>query len=229
MKSLSEVQNQINTPSGMSKAELLPTVNLLIVAGSETTATLLSATSYFILTNPSCLSRLQAEVRNAFKTEEEIKIASVNSLSYILAILNEVLRLYPPSPTSFNRLTPPGGCQIAGKFVTGNTSVAVNQWAANHSPTNFVRADEFIPERWMGGDEFAGDNRRAVQPFSVGRRDCIGRNLAYAEMRLVLARLVWNFDMELAEASRDWMKNLRVFLVYEKRPLMIHLKPVVRG
>ncbi|TVY33841.1 Cytochrome P450 monooxygenase [Lachnellula subtilissima] len=226
---LSEVQNQINKPSGMSKAELLPTVNLLIVAGSETTANLLSATSYFILTNPSCLSNLQAEVRNAFKTEEEINIVSVNSLSYMLAILNEVLRLYPPSPTSFNRLTPLGGCQIAGKFVPGNTSVAVNQWAANHSATNFVRADEFIPERWMGADEFAVDNRRAVQPFSVGRRGCIGRNLAYAEMRLILARLVWNFDVELAEESRDWMKNPRVFLVYEKRPLLVHLKPVIRG
>ncbi|TVY35570.1 Cytochrome P450 monooxygenase [Lachnellula occidentalis] len=226
---LSEVQKQFNTPSGMTKAELLPTVSLLIVAGSETTATLLSATSYFILTNPSRLSRLQTEVRNAFKTEEEINIVSVNSLSYMLAILNEVMRLYPPSPASFNRLTPPAGCQIAGKFVPGNTSVAVNQWSANHSPTNFVRADEFIPERWMGGDEFAGDNRRAVQPFSVGRRDCIGRNLAYAEMRLILARLVWNFDMELAEESRGWMKDLRVFLVYEKRPLMVHLKPVVRA
>ncbi|TVY90945.1 Averantin hydroxylase [Lachnellula willkommii] len=231
---LSEVQKQFNTPSGMTKTELLPTASTLIMAGSETTATLLSATSYLILTHPSSLSKLQAEVRNAFKTEEEINIVSVNSLSYMLAILNEALRLYPPSPASFNRVTPAAGCQIAGRFVPGNTSVAVNQWSANHSPTNFVRPDEFVPERWMGGDgdgdgEFAGDSRRAVQPFGVGRRDCIGRNLAYAEMRLILARLVWNFDMETAGESRGWMENLRIFLVYEKRPLMVHLKPVVRG
>lgn len=218
----------------MAKSELLPTVSTLIIAGSETTATLLSATTYFILTHPSSLAKLQAEVRNAFQNEEEINIVSVNSLSYMLAVLNEVLRLYPPSPSSFNRVTPAAGCHIAGRFVPGNTNVAVNQWSANHSPSNFVRPDEFVPERWMGGEgdvdgEFAGDNRRVVQPFSVGRRDCIGRNLAYAEMRLILAQLVWNFDMELAGESRGWMENLRVFLVYEKRPLMVHLKPVVRG
>ncbi|TVY51126.1 Averantin hydroxylase [Lachnellula cervina] len=234
MKNLSEVQKQFNTPSGMAKSELLPTVSTLIIAGSETTATLLSATTYFILTHPSSLAKLQAEVRNAFQNEEEINIVSVNSLSYMLAVLNEVLRLYPPSPSSFNRVTPAAGCHIAGRFVPGNTNVAVNQWSANHSPSNFVRPDEFVPERWMGGDgdvdgEFAGDSRRVVQPFSVGRRDCIGRNLAYAEMRLVLAQLVWNFDMELAGESRGWMENLRIFLVYEKRPLMVHLKPVVRG
>lgn len=53
---------------------------------------------------------------------------------------------------------------------------------------------EFSPERWMGDPRFANDNFKARQPFSVGPANCIGKNLAYAEMRLLLANLVWHFD-----------------------------------
>jgi cytochrome P450 len=229
MDSLSEAQTRLNTPSGMTIPELLPTVGLLIVAGSETTANLLSAVSYFLLTHPPSFSKLKAEVRNAFTSEHQINIVTVNSLKYMLAVLDEALRLHPPSPASFNRVTPPSGCDIAGRFVPGNTIVAVNQWSASHSPMNFNRVDEFLPERWMGGDEFVGDRKKVVQPFSVGPRNCIGQNLANAEMRLILARLVWKFDMELAKESRNWMKDQKIWLTYEKRLLTVNLKPVVEG
>lgn len=86
-------------------------------------------------------------------------------------------------------------------------------------------------ERWLGDEEFEEDNRKMVQPFSVGPRNCIGRNLAMAEMRVLVARLVWGFDMELVEESKGWgiPGRQRIFLVYEKPPLMVRLKPVVRG
>lgn len=105
--------------------------------------------------------------------------------------------------------------------------MGINHWSAFRSPANFERADEYLPERWLG-EEWEGDRRKACQPFSVGRRNCIGMNLAYAEMRVILARLVWGFDMELAEGSEGWFGELRVWLTYEKVPLMVKLRPVVR-
>lgn len=200
----------------------------MIVAGSETTATLLSGVTFYLLSNPQALAKITAEVRNSFKSEAEITITNANSLTYTLAVLNEALRIYPPTASTLPRLIPSHGCQIAGQYIPGNTAVGVNQWSAFHSPSNFKDPFKFIPERWMGEPEFENDNRKVVNPFSVGPRNCIGRNLAYAEMRVVLARMIWNFDMELCEESRKWNEDQKVFLVYQKPPLMVKLKPVVR-
>lgn len=51
-------------------------------------------------------------------------------------------------------------------------------------------------------------------------------SLAYAEMRMILARVIYNFDLEIAEESRGWMEKQRIFLFWEKGPLHVHLKPV---
>lgn len=51
--------------------------------------------------------------------------------------------------------------------------------------------------RWLEDAEYVDDAREVFQPFSMGQRNCIGQSLAWAEMKLILARLVWTFDLEL--------------------------------
>lgn len=108
----------------------------------------------------------------------------------------------------------------------GGTWVGVPQLAANHSPSNFVEPDNFIPERYLEKHDsrFDGDNKAVVQPFSTGPRNCIGKNLARAEMRLILAKMVWHFDMELVDKRSDWTKQ-SIYGLWDKNPLMIKLKP----
>lgn len=53
-------------------------------------------------------------------------------------------------------------------------------------------------------------------------------SLAYAEMRLILAKLLWNFDVELCEESKNWATEQKVFILWEKGPLMVRLKKVSR-
>lgn len=74
---------------------------------------------------------------------------------------------------------------------------------------NFHRPDDFVPERWLPNkdpySEFADDDRAACQPFSLGTRNCIGKKLAYAEMRLILAKLLYHFDLSAGgELDADW-------------------------
>jgi uncharacterized protein YybS (DUF2232 family) len=69
---------------------------ILVLAGSETTATTLAGATYLILTHPDVLEKLKREVRSTFKEVSQININSVNNLTYMLAILNEALRMYPP-------------------------------------------------------------------------------------------------------------------------------------
>lgn len=54
----------------------------------------------------------------------------------------------------------------------------------------------------------------------------LSSSLAYAEMRLILARVIFNFDMQIAEDSKGWMERQKVYLFWQKEPLNIHLTPV---
>ncbi|KAJ3578918.1 hypothetical protein NPX13_g1649 [Xylaria arbuscula] len=211
----------------LDQARLTMNASLLILAGSETTATLLTGATYLLATNPQALRKLEQEVRSAFKSDEEITLLSVGNLSYMLACLNESLRQYPPVAGGLPRWAPKGGAVIGGKFVPERTIVSIFQLAVNYDEHYWNEPEKFRPERWME-DSKSGDQLDAMQPFSVGPRNCIGRNLAYAEMRLILAKLVYNFDMSLAEDSREWLKGQKAYTIWDKPPLNVVMKPVVR-
>ena len=107
----------------MTLPELQENGSLLIIAGSETTATLLAGVTYFLLMNPVALEKLENEICSTFKTEDEIDILSVNKLTYMIACLNEALRLYPPGASGLPRVVPRGGTIISGKHVPENVSI----------------------------------------------------------------------------------------------------------
>jgi cytochrome P450 len=81
----------------MSYEELEDTCVQITLAGSETTATLLSGIIYYLLKNPPILQKLVEEIRTTFPTEESISMASTRDLKYEFAIIEEVLRIFPPS------------------------------------------------------------------------------------------------------------------------------------
>jgi cytochrome P450 len=134
--------------SKLTDLEINSNASLLITAGSETTATLLSGATYLLLRNPDKLSKLQDEVRSAFPSYEEITLDAVNRLTYLNATLTESLRAFPPVPVGFVRQVGAGGEVISGHYIPEGTAVSVSQYAANHSEANFVDAKKFVPERW---------------------------------------------------------------------------------
>ncbi|KAF5492575.1 Cytochrome P450 monooxygenase 1 [Colletotrichum siamense] len=213
----------------MSLDELEANSSILIIAGSETTATVLAGVTYLLLKNPDKMAKLVEEVRTMFASEEEIDLTSVNRLTYMLACLDEALRMYPPVPTGLPREVPKGGATICGQFIPENTIVAIHQWATYHDERNFKNPFKFHPERFLGDPEYATDKREALQPFHLGPRNCLGRNLAYVEMRIMLARMIWNFDLVLADDSQDWMERQMIYVLWAKGALNVYLKPVVRN
>ncbi|ROV96976.1 hypothetical protein VSDG_04123 [Cytospora chrysosperma] len=198
---------------------------ILVIAGSETTATLLSGVTYLLLSNPECLRKATQEVRSTFEAEEEINFSSVHQLTYMLACLKEAMRCYPPVPSALPRVVPKGGAHVAGHFVPEGSVVSVSHYAMFHNSKNFSDPFSFKPERFIEPEKFPNDKIDAVQPFSVGPRDCIGKNLAYAEMRTILARMLFNFDLELAEPEKDWMDQ-QITSLWVKDALNVRLTPV---
>jgi cytochrome P450 len=101
------------------------------------------------------------------------------------------------------------------------------QLAAYTSATNFASPKEFIPARWLPGSDIKPHNANVFYPFSVGPRDCVGKNFALAEVRLILTKLLWNFDLRLGEKEWDW-DSQKAFLVWDKQPLYLELRLVDR-
>ncbi|KAJ3956530.1 hypothetical protein N0V92_006902 [Colletotrichum tropicale] len=106
----------------LTPIELRDNSVLLTTAGSETTATTLAATTYFLATHPEALQKLNDEVRSAFKSEDEIDVNSVQNLPYMLAVLKEAMRVHPAVAISLPRSTPRSGAQVAGEHIPGSVS-----------------------------------------------------------------------------------------------------------
>ncbi|PHH68295.1 hypothetical protein CDD83_6160 [Cordyceps sp. RAO-2017] len=137
------------------------------------------------------------------------------------------MRLYPPVPWGLPRITPKNGATIAGHFVPEGTVVSVPHWACYRSSRNFTDPDAFRPERFLDEAGFERDVRRAFQPFGVGHRDCVGRSLALAQARLVLANMLLCFDVRPAPGCRpsDWTEGLTSYVGWHFPGLPVHLSP----
>jgi cytochrome P450 len=95
----------------------LTTYVILIVAGSETSATLLCGCIFYLCTNPRAMSHVVGEIRSAFHSAEETTFRSSAALPYLDAVIEESLRMYPPFVTSLARITPADGATVYGHFV----------------------------------------------------------------------------------------------------------------
>jgi cytochrome P450 len=105
---------------GMTRGEMLNNASILVLAGSETSATTLCGMTYFLLQNPHTYQRLVTEIRAAFATPEEITMVSIGQLPFLNAVFQETLRLYPPVPSHSQRVPPKGGAQVCGRWIPEN-------------------------------------------------------------------------------------------------------------
>ncbi|KAI1386920.1 putative cytochrome P450 [Hypoxylon trugodes] len=215
---------------GLPIGEINSTFMVLTTAGSETTATTLCGTLNYLVHNGDKLDILTREVRMRFQSESEITLDALQNLPYLNAVLNEGLRLCPPIPWMLPRRVPAGGETVCGIWLPEGTPVSIQAYTIHRDPANFHLASSFLPERWLPeasadvSSVFYNDKRQAVQPFSVGPRACLGKNLAMAEMRLILAKLLWTLDFEAVEGKKVVWEELKTFAIVEKKPIEVKVQ-----
>ncbi len=113
-----------NNEKGMSVPEIESSFPLILIAGSETTATSLVGTALGLMQQPDALAKLVAEVRGTFKTEAEITYSSCEKLPYLNAVISEGLRVSAAVPWGHPRTVPPGGDTVAGEWLPGGVSLS---------------------------------------------------------------------------------------------------------
>jgi cytochrome P450 len=144
-----DAMTRVDGNAKLSRDEIDANARILVLAGSETTATALCGAVYFLASDQDIQRKLAAEVRTSFTTEAEIDAFSVQRLKYMPAIIDETLRLFNPVPAGLPRTCQPGGAMICGKYVPAGVSDA--EWM--HKTTSLMLLPTDKPGNLAVGDE----------------------------------------------------------------------------
>ncbi|EMF14032.1 cytochrome P450 [Sphaerulina musiva SO2202] len=204
----------------ISKEEMTAHVSTLTIAGAETTATFLAATTYYLLKHPACLRQVQEEIRGKFSSYDEINATAARQLPYLQAVISEGLRIYAPGSGGFPRIST--GMKVGDVYVPAGAEVFTHAWTLTHSEEYFADPMAFKPERWL--DPMSTDVKEASQPFSMGPRGCLGQNFAYMEINLIMAKMFWKYDLELVDKELDWDKQSQLHVMWWKPELRVRFK-----
>ncbi|KAF7852941.1 hypothetical protein EAF04_010818 [Stromatinia cepivora] len=185
--------------------ELVDDAFMLVVAGTDSAGNTIANAIYYILADPSISDKLFNELQdNGITSLDSFDCRLVQRLPYLTAVLKETMRIYTLGPGVFPRVVPDGGVTVGGHFLPAGTVISETQFSMHHNPAIFPSPSTFNPERWLGDQ--AKELEKYLVPFSRGPRACLGMNIAYAQMYIILALLFSRFEMELFETDAESME-----------------------
>ncbi|KAM0702298.1 hypothetical protein Q7P35_011208 [Cladosporium inversicolor] len=188
----------------------------LLLAGRDTTASLLSNLYFMLARRPDVYSRLAAEIRSTVPTASEApSLEALKSMKYLRACINESLRLHPPIPRNSREALrdttlPVGGGSdgTAPILVPKGTQVGYQVFSMHRREDVYGEdADEFVPERWIERNLRPG---WAFLPFNGGPRICIGQQFALDLASYVVCRLVQRFEKVKSCDPGPWEEGLGI-------------------
>ncbi|KAI1356408.1 cytochrome P450 [Xylaria sp. FL0043] len=197
------------TGTKYSRDELLGEGILMMMAGSDTSSSALTATVFYLSRHPVAMRKLRAEITSTFQRASDIEPRLTENCRYLRACIDEAMRLSPPAPTNIPRVVGQEGISIEDEHIQGGIYVGVPNFTLFRNENYYDAPHTYNPDRWIV-DTQAGvaedDVKRAqaaFQPFSIGPRHCIGRHLAMKEVSLILANLLYVFDIEAVGKSGE--------------------------
>ena len=182
-----------DTGEGMTDIQLIDEINILFIAGHEPTTQALSWALYLLAQHPEVMKKLREEV-NEVIPDAKVTFDRLTQLTYMEQVLEETLRLYPPVWAT-NRIAKEDD-EFKGIKIKKGTTCAAYIYGLHHDPNVWENPTSFHPERFAKGKK-KERHTFSFLPFGGGPRFCIGRQFALMEMKLVLAKMVMRYSMEL--------------------------------
>ncbi|CAN9098161.1 unnamed protein product [Alternaria alternata] len=177
----------------------------ILIAGSDTTATTLAVAVQAIIENPTIFTNLKNEMKDAGITaEHDFDLLRLEQLPYLTACVKEALRCAMAVPGRLPRVVPNGTKPLVvdEKVIPVGTIVGMSAYSMHYNESIWGEdARVFNPFRWLVAD--AKDLERYLVTFSKGARQCLGINIAYAEITLTLAMLVARFRFTIDETVTE--------------------------
>lgn len=196
-------------PEAVTDNDLISALIVNIVAGADTTASLLRAVVYYVLKNPKVHKRLLEELDKA-NLATPVTYAAATALPYFDAVIRETARIGPGVGLILERVVPEGGLSLSdGKVIPAGTIVGMNPWVVHQDKEVYGEdAASFNPDRWLR-DVASGETEEDFQlrfsrmkatdlTFGAGNRICLGRNIALLQAYKAITTLFLTYDVSNA-------------------------------
>ncbi|CAH0017908.1 unnamed protein product [Clonostachys rhizophaga] len=201
-------------PTSQDRMNLQADASLIVVAGSDTTASTLTCLLFELAKHPDVYQKLQNEVDAHLSDSEELQNDSLIGMKYLQACIDESMRMHPIVPGGVQRHTPPQGLQVGDTFIPGDVIIQVPMHTVNYDERSFPQASQFIPERWTSRPDLVTDGS-CFTPFLTGKSlrkspsakcppakdiySCPGKQLALLEIRQVICEISRRYHISFSE------------------------------
>lgn len=169
------------------------------MAGSDSTATTLRITLFYIMSNPPVWRKLQASIDEIAKQNSStvfIPESVLRNAPYLQAVIKEGLRMWPPLTGDRRKVAPAQGWQVGNKFIPGGTEVGQCVWGLRRDTKTFgVDSELFRPERWLEAEPEQVKKMEAATftVFGNGRHTCLGKTIAFIELNKVITEVSFHY------------------------------------
>ncbi|KAL3153385.1 hypothetical protein ABBQ38_011724 [Trebouxia sp. C0009 RCD-2024] len=175
----------------------------MLVAGHETTGSVLTWTLYLLAQNPEQMRKAQQEVDTVLGERRAPTMQDYTQLKYVMRCVNESMRLYPHPPVLLRRAMVQD--QLPGGYtVPRGQDVMISVYNIHHSPAVWEDAEAFQPERFSLDKPPPTEQNTDFRyiPFSGGPRKCVGDQFALMEAIIAVAVVLQQFDVELTPGQK---------------------------
>lgn len=192
-----EASSNMNSSWNVTVDDIVEECKSFFFAGKQTTSNLLTWTTILLAMHPQWQVRARHEVLKMCGSRDLPTKDHVAKLRTLSMIVNESLRLYPPTIATIRRAKT--DVELGGYKIPRGTELLIPILAVHHDQAIWGNdANEFNPGRFSDGVARAAKHPLAFIPFGLGVRTCIGQNLAVLQTKLALAIILQRFSFRLA-------------------------------
>ncbi|KAF7631154.1 hypothetical protein Mgra_00008595 [Meloidogyne graminicola] len=190
-----EIDNLMNKQPDkyLSKIELFAQGLILLIAGYETTGSILQFAIYMLTMHPEVQTKLREEINEILGIEDKISYEHLKRMEYLQAVIQETLRMFPPAPMT-NRVCNTN-LNIKGINLHEGDLIGIPIYSIQHSDEFYSEPEKFRPERFFK-EEKADIDPATFLTFGLGPRNCIGMRFAEFQMQIVVAFIVRHFNFK---------------------------------
>ncbi|OMO70652.1 Cytochrome P450 [Corchorus olitorius] len=213
---------QENNPEYYTNVMIRGMVQVLITAGTETSAATMEWALTLLLNNPKTLVKAQEEIDMVVGTNRLMDETDIDKLPYLGGIINETFRMCPITPLLIPHESSEE-CTVGGFRIPRGTMLLVNIWAMHNDPALWEDPTIFKPERFVGPK--TENNNGLILPFGAGRRKCPGERMAMRSIPLVLGCLIQCFEWERIGEEMVDMSEGKGLTMPKAKPLVAKCRP----
>ncbi|HEY4388670.1 MAG TPA: cytochrome P450, partial [Ktedonobacteraceae bacterium] len=183
----------------MSDEQIIAHVNILLVAGHETSTSLVAWLMYLLTQHPEYTQRILQEQEALLGNKVDPSLDEIKKMKVLENALSEAERLYPPVANG------PRGViedfEFQGYHVPAGSRAFYSIVTSHMLPSIWANPTQFDPDRFAPPREEHKKNPYALVGFGGGPRICIGINFAQVEIKAFISHVLRNYQIELIEGQ----------------------------